>query len=633
MKKIKIVSFVFLIGIFKLSGQTQSGQLEEADDLFLNDRFAAAFAIYRDFFKMDSSNTTLNFKIGVCYLNSRSQKNNAILYLEKSLSPASPVISYKFLGDAYQLANKFDLAIASYEKFRKMFLASKPRDLSIMEEVNWKIEMCKVGKKLQELPAPHSGINADYIDYSSALSPDQSTMTFTFHKTGSVKNKSLKDGKYFEGLYIPVKTATQASAKISMDTTTDRSEAAVATSIDGQIVLTYQDVKGDGNLYITRLIGNQWSAPEKLTGQVNTKGWEQNEFISANGYLLYFASNRAGGFGGKDIYACKKLPNGEWGKAMNLGPVINTAYDEEAPFIYSDALTLFFSSNKNKQTCCFDNFSSTLSNDGSWTEPVKIGYPVKKTAAAVFYAATSNHQEASVPGRKDSVYKTDMYVATFMDLQKAPFTVIKGRVTDIYGKIPVHVKITVTDNETGEVVGVYNSNYKTGNYLLSLPPGRNNNITYEAEGYLFQSENIDISKKPNYYETHKAIEMPPVTPGSKVALSNIFFDFDRTTFCSVSNVELNKLFLLLTANPRMIVELSCPIHTQENSKYNIKLALDRSQSVANYLIEKGINKERLIVSEPGKLKLPRRKGKPDKNAQPAEEQLAERVELKIISIK
>src|ERR1035437_5125919 len=293
LKTFPALLFVIVISTVKLFGQTDAKEFAEVDDLFLNDRFAVALPYYRNFLKNDSSNTNLNFKIGVCYLNSRSQKVKAIGYLEKAVGVASPIVAYKFLGDAYHLAKKFDLAIASYDKFKKVFLADKPKDISILEEVNWKIEMCRFGKKLQELDTIRGNLNTNsykdknaikninffYTDYTSAMSLDQSTMTFTFQRPDGIKKKLPEDGKYFEDIYIPVKTNLIPAPKTVIDTTTNRNEASVATSVDGQIVLTYKDDKGDGNLYITRLTGNQWSSPEKLNKPVNKKdGNQTNSF-------------------------------------------------------------------------------------------------------------------------------------------------------------------------------------------------------------------------------------------------------------------------------------------------------------------------------------------------------------------
>jgi outer membrane protein OmpA-like peptidoglycan-associated protein len=630
LKTFVALSFIFTLELFKLSGQTVSQELAQADNSFSNNNFSAALPHYLNLLKNDSNDKDLNLKIGTCYLNSRSKKFKATGYLEKAASESSPV-TYKLLGDSYNLSGKFDLAILSYEKFKKIFLANKPKDISIIDDINWKMEMCKIGKKLQEL----NTTQAYHVDYISALSFDQSVMTFTFQKSNGIIKKSFEDEKYFDNIYIPDKADTARSPE-TIDTTTNKNEAEVATSVDGQLVLLYKDDEGDGNLYISKLTGNTWTTTEELNRSINISGWETDEFISADGTTMYFTSKRPGGFGGKDIYVCKKMASGEWGKAVNLGPVINSPFDEEAPYIYSDGQTLFFSSNKNKRNCCFDNFSSTLTNNGSWSAPVKIGYPVKKPSEDVYYAATTGHlkkETYTAPEKEDGYDTKDIYLATFVDQKKTPFTVLKGKMMDVNGKIPSHGKITITDNETGEVLGIYNVNYKTGDFIITLSPGRNNNIAYESDGYLFQSENIDINKTSDYYKINKVIQLSPVAEGSKTTLNNIFFDDDLATFRPVSTVELNKLFLLLSTNTDLSVEFSYSIDAKENNRYDTKLAMYRSEAIANYLIQRGIGKERVRAREPEKIKSTRQKGRSDKKEIETEEQPTNRLELKILSNK
>lgn len=616
-----IIILILTAATCRLLAQSGIKELTEADDLFAKEAYSSAVPRYLDLLKNDSLNILLNYKIGVCYLNSRSQKLKAIEYLVKGGGTGSPAMTHKFLGDAYQIANKYELALKCYEKFKKLYVKSQPKDQSIIEEVNWKIDMCKIGKALQAIDTGKVILNPENIHYSSSFSRDQSTMTYTFQRA-DVKNKTSEDSRYFEEIHIPKTGAARFNNII--DTATNINEATVASSVDGQIVLTYRNDKGQANLYITRLIGNQWTPPEKINKSINLTGWEPNEFISADGHTLYFASDRPGGFGKNDIYVCKKLSTGEWGKASNLGPAINTPYDDEAPFIYSNGRTLFFSSNKHKQSCCFDVFTSTLSNEGTWTEPIKVGYPIKTNADSPLYAATT------AAATKAALYEgKDLYRATFIDQNKTPFTILKGKVIDASGKLSRSVKITVTDNETGEISGVYTAHYKTGDYVIILPPGRNNNITYESNNCLFQSENIDMIKKNTDYEIYKAIQISPLTTGSKIVLNNIFFDFDRSSLRPVSNVELKNLFDLLSKESDIVIELSYMINLKENNKYNEKLSLQRAQEVANYLTGKGIHKERVLVKE---FKYIKPKGKPEKKYT-TEESLSDRLELKIIDIK
>ena len=222
---------------------------------------------------------------------------------------------------------------------------------------------------------------------------------------------------------------------------------------------------------------------------------------------------------------------------------------------------------------------------------------------------------------------------TFFEYKEPPLTLLKGVITDVYGMAPKVVDITVSDNETEEVVGFYHSNSKTGEYLFILPPGKNYNITYEAEGYLFHSENMDVSIKTNYYVIRKAVILNPLVVGSKVVLNNIFFDFDKATLRPISNVELAKLHKLLTNYPDMVVEISGHTDSKGTREYNIKLSEERAQAVVKHLIEKGINKKQMVAKGYGELQPAVDNNNPNGSDNLENRQLNRRVELKIIKIK
>lgn len=655
MKTLTIIFSILFIstnGVFSQSITKElNKKIKNAEDFYINDKFASALPLFLDIVKFDSSNTELNFKIGICYLNSRTEKIKSIHFLEKAIECANHkqctekenkarINAFKSLGDAFHLAYKFDQATVAYEKYKSMLPNNKVQ--TIIEEVNRKIEMCKVGKELIATPVKikienmGAAINSAYADYGPVLSADESTLIFTSRRPESTGGKTDEDGKFFEDIYISKKNDSVWSPAVSIGSpiNTDENEATVGISVDGQIILIYKDEKGNGNLFTTSLIGDQWSSPKKLNKNINTKGWEPSAFLSADGNTLYFTSNRKGGFGGRDIYKSNKLPNGEWAIASNLGPVINTPYDEDAPFIHPDGLTLYFSSNGHKTMGGFDIFSSTLSDKNEWTLPINIGYPINSTDDDIYYAVSPDNKRAYYSSFKTGgIGEKDNYLITFFEYVESPLTLLKGVVTDPYGKIPKAVEITVTDNETGKIAGIYRPNSKTGEYLFILPPGKNYNITYEAEGYLFHSENMDVLIKTNYYVIRKAVQLKPLVVGAKVVLKNIFFDFDKATLRPISNVELGKLFKLLNNNKGMIVEISG--HTDEKGElnYNIKLSEDRAQSVVDYLIEKGINKNQMIAKGYGESNPIADNFNSDGIENTENMQLNRRVELKIIEIK
>jgi outer membrane protein OmpA-like peptidoglycan-associated protein len=331
----------------------------------------------------------------------------------------------------------------------------------------------------------------------------------------------------------------------------------------------------------------------------------------------------------------QKDENGEWGKAVNMGPLINTPYDEDAPFIHPDGVTLFFASNGHNTMGGFDIFYSSLSEDQSqWLAPVNVGYPINSPDDDIYYVVSPDKTKAYYTSFKEGGHgEKDNYLITFLDEQKVPLALLKGIVKDAYGMVPKGILITVTDNETGKVVGIYNPNKKTGKYLFILAAGKNYNIAYEADGFLFYSENREVSKKSNYYETYRAIELPPVIVGSKIALNNIFFDFDKATLRSTSNVELKNIMRFLNKYPNVRIEISGYTDSKGSIQYNVKLSQERAQAVVAYLTNKGIDGKRMVAKGYGESSPDALNSNNDGTDNPEGRQLNRRVELKIIEIK
>ena len=658
-KTLILLMFIMVTNQFKVFSQRNNdfdAKFEQTKKIYNEGNFYAALPMYLELYKTDTTNANICYLIGDCYLNARSGKAKALPYLEKaslSVSPKyvvgsskernAPLLTYKLLGDAYHIHSKFDKAILSYEKYKRELIADKKKDPANLKDANRKIEMCNTGKELMANPINAKienmgkNLNSPYADYSPVLTADQNTMIFTTRRIGSTGGEITPDGRYFEDIYISNyngKTWSPAQS-IGKPIDTDGNEASVGISPDGQEILIYKDDNGDGNIYSTTLNGDVWSTPVKLNSNINSKHWEPSAFISADGHAIYFASDRPGGFGGRDIYVSQKTTEGDWGKAVNMGALINTEFDEDAPFIHPDGITLFFGSNGHNTMGGFDIFYSTLSDDGTkWEAPINVGYPINSPDDDIFYVVSPDKTKAYYSSFKEGgIGEKDNYLITFLDKKQAPLTLLKGIVKDAYGGVPKDIVVTVTDNETGDVVGVYRPNSKTGQYLFILTPGKNYNISYEAEGYMFYSENREISKKTNYYEIYKAIQLPPITVGSKIVLNNIFFDFDKATLRKISNVELRNIIRFLNKYPKIVVEISGYTDSKGTAEYNLKLSDERAAAVVNYLIEKGISKTRLTSKGYGESSPDALNQNADGTDNPEGRQLNRRVELKIIDIK
>jgi outer membrane protein OmpA-like peptidoglycan-associated protein len=482
-----------------------------------------------------------------------------------------------------------------------------------------------------------NGINSIYADYAPRLTADQNTMVYTSRRPENTGGKTYDGGQYFEDIYIATKRngEWQKGVNIGSPINTVGNEAAIAISADGQELLIYKDDMGDGNIYSSHLEGDKWTVPVKLNSNINSKFWEPCAFLSADGSTLYFVSDRPGGYGGTDIYRSKKTPSGDWGRAVNLGPTINTPYDEYTPFIHPDGVTLFFSSKGHKNMGGYDIFfSRTLPSDERiWLAPTNVGYPINTTGDDAFYMVSPDKQRAYYSSNMDGgLGEKDNYMLTFADIKEPPLSLIKGVVSDTSASAPKNMAITITDNASGQVVATYKPNSKTGQFSYILTPGKSYNISYEADGTLFYSENRYVSEESSFTEADLPVKLPALAVGSRVVLNNLFFDFDDVKLRPNSITELQRIYNFLVKNPGVTVEMSGYADSKGNDEYNKKLSKARAQAVVNYLVEKGIPASRMVAVGYGEIK-PKDQAPTENALANAGRQLDRRVELKIINVK
>ncbi len=572
-------------------------------------------------------------------------------------------------------------------------------------------------------------INSPYADYSPVLSADEAVLLFTSRRPENIGGLKDEDGKYFEDIYMASRSEDEAgwlpAKNVSAPINTSGHEATIGTSIDGQILFIYKDDEDSGSIFITSFQGESWTVPEKVQGDVNSKYWETHATLSADGSTLYFVSNRPGGFGGRDIYRCKKLPSGKWSKAMNLGPSINTPYEEDSPFLQPGSNTLYFSSQGHKSMGGFDIFQSNFVDTGmygGWVEPVNIGYPVNTTGDDIFYVPTIDKKRAYYSSASTGGYgDKDIYLLTFPEREDSKLTVLRGNVVDDFGNIPPGASITILDANSDEMVGTYLPNPKTGRYLLILPHsktykmtytadgfhavtnihkvepgkeyvetelvfilkdvrlekkalgtigvhgvvtniskkavknvtinvidnysgkaagsyktnntgeyqfvlkrGQNYNLSYESEGYLMLSENVNMPKDNSYASVEKNVVLQPIKEGSKIVLNNLFFDSNKSKIRKESSVELEKVAKFLKDRPDINIEVAGYTDSKGDDKSNIKLSEARSKAVMDYLVKKGTAKSRISFKGYGK------EQPVASNDTDAGRQLNRRVELKIL---
>lgn len=641
--------------------------LKEAQKHFNEQQYSIALEEFKEAAKSDSLNANIQYKIGLCYVNLKNNLPAAIVAFENAAKNVAanatvesvkekraPLVAYLELAKAYHLNYQFDEAALWYEKF-KAELGKGAEDEKLIDLY---IAQCSYAKLLianpVELIVSNFGptINGKFKDFAPVLSADEKTLLFTSRRFGSTqdasKNKDtlMNDGNYYEDIYMSTKEVNGSWSTPKNLTTINSpwNEATIGLSVDGQQVLFTSDRekvtasekgKGNGDIYLSKLNGDQWSTPEILPYPINTKDQEPDACFNLDGSVLYFSSDREGGLGGFDIYFVKRLPNGEWSYPQNLGPKINTPYDDRAPFMHPDGVTLFFSSEGHQSMGGFDVFQAMQNEDGSWGDAENIGYPINTTGNDVCYVTSPDGKRAYYASYREEGYGSyDIYMISLPVRPETQLTVFSGNLT-LEGEgsiVPNGAQIVVTDNETNEIVGIYKPNSKTGKYLFILPPGKNYNITYEAEGVLFKSENLIVPDNSQFSTIQNDIKLPAIKAGENIVLNNIFYEFDSEKLTPESKVELEKLTRLLMNNPGLKVELQGHTDSKGSDAYNLNLSQKRAEEVVKYLLAKGVSPEQLKAKGYGETQPIAKNENADGSDNPEGRKLNRRTVLKVISL-
>jgi outer membrane protein OmpA-like peptidoglycan-associated protein/tetratricopeptide (TPR) repeat protein len=391
----------------------------------------------------------------------------------------------------------------------------------------------------------------------------------------------------------------QLSAPLKGNINSNFNEGAQTISQDGQWLIftgcNFPEGFGSCDLYISFLTPDGWSTPENMGGRINSDAWESAPTLSPDKKDLYFASRRYGGLGGSDIYVSHRLPNGRWSEPENLGPEVNTSGDESCPFIHADNQTLYFTSNGHQGYGGDDLFLVRKGPKGIWSKPNNLGYPIntiENEGSLVIAADGKTAYYAS--DRSDTRGGLDLYTFTLRsDVQPIRTLWVKGKVLDNKTKKGLPSAVELTDLTTKEAVSKVQTDER-GNYLITLPVGRDYAFNVNRRGYLFYSENFPLSEKAPDSVYNIDIALKAIDTNATVVLKNVFFDVNKFELKPASQVELDILVKLMKDNPTLIVQLSGHTDNVGKEADNIKLSSNRAKAVVDYLTSNGIDAKRLL---------------------------------------
>ena len=605
------------------SAQSYKKLVKKGNKFYQKEQFEEAASAYEKAYNSRPGDVKLSYKIGLSYLKS-SSKDKALEYFISSykIKPdISDEINY-LLGQAYQFNHQFDLAIEQYEIY-----GQKRGKENLVAQ---KISECELGEELVNNPVDirleNMGniINTEYDDYAPMISADAKTLVFTSRRKGSTGDKKDKDKSYFEDIYKSTHQTDQWERPIGIGSpiNTEFHDAAAALSPDGAEIFVYKDDNG-GDIYVSKYDGEVWSEIEKLPESINSPYWEPSISVTADKKTYYFSSNRPGGLGGLDLYMCTQNDDGSWGIAKNLGPNINTVFDEDAPFIHPDGKALYFSSMGHIGMGEYDIFKSELI-DNEWQTPRNMGFPINTAKDDSYFVISQDYKLGFYSSSKEGgVGKSDIYAiymeekpfdydsaGTFVKhpltpekmssiavnpvvKEKKKGTVFQGKVLDAASGSPIEARVLLVNNEKNYVIGEGLSNSQTGRFRIEIPISKNVGLVVEKEEYLFHSRNFGFAQMLKNKIINTEVALEKLAPGSTTVLKNIFFDTNKSNIRTQSISELDRIKNLLLKSPEIKIRVNGHTDNVGNKSYNKNLSKKRAKAVVEYLISHGVNHNQL----------------------------------------
>lgn len=440
-------------------------------------------------------------------------------------------------------------------------------------------------------------INTAEQEYMASLTTDENSIIFT---------RQINNNEDFYRSFKSDSGWTKAEYLSSNINTPYYNEGAQCISPDGQFLFFTGCNRPEGmgrcDLYVSQREGNDWSKPVNLGAPINTKGWESQPSLSSDGRTLYFVSDRPGGFGSYDIWKSILNENGKWGDPINLGPNINTKYDEQSPFIHPDNETLYFSSDGWTGMGDKDLFISRADSLGEWGAAINLGYPINTYGEERGLTINANGTKAYFSSNNFNGYGGfDIYSFEIPNsIKPKPTNYIKGKVFDAVTKKPLDALVDILDLKTGNSLHASYANKIDGTFLAALPNNKIYGLNVTQNGYLFYSENFSVERYKPGDPIILSIPLHKIEVGNKVVLKNIFFDSNKFEIKDESKSELAILIDFLTDNPRVKIEIRGYTDNVGDDKSNLILSQNRAKSVYIYLVKSGINADRLTSKGFGK---------------------------------
>jgi outer membrane protein OmpA-like peptidoglycan-associated protein/tetratricopeptide (TPR) repeat protein len=556
-----------------------------------------AIALFEKVLEQEPNSYDTYLRLAQIHELQRSPELTKRYYLKAiQLRPSAPqsAAALQWIGRNHFEAERYDSAQVYFERALPLF----PPKSSLSRLAEKSIASSKFAKEAIKNPLSiqkrslGDTINFLSTQYFPVMTADDETLIFT----GLTEQRD--ENIYTTHRLKGNRGGWDVPEEISKSINTSNNEGTCSVSADGRTLVFTACNRPDGygscDLYITRKEGKDWSAPLNLGQEINTRDWESQPSLSADGHLLYFASDRKGGQGKRDIWVTKLDEKGKWTTPKNLGTHINTPDEENAPFIHANGRTLFYASNGFPGMGGFDIFISQRV-DTVWSQPKNIGYPINTVSDQVGLFIASDGQKAYyTDDASDEKGRSLLYTFDLPEQVKdliVPTRYAKGKVFDKKTNTPLASAIDLFDLKTQQKVGEFSSDGQTGSFLAVLNSGGEYAFYVSKTGYLFKSLSFAVNDSTSFVDLD--IPLEAIEKDRAEVLNNIFFKTGEFSLDEKSKVELGKMVDFLGKNKSIKIEISGHTDDVGSDTENMELSRRRAQSVQQYLHESGVAADRI----------------------------------------
>ncbi|QKG79352.1 OmpA family protein [Tenuifilum thalassicum] len=638
----KFVKYILLVVAMASFGIVQAQEsfkelFNDAEYYFFLKDYKEALPLYNKLYSLDSANSNIIYKIGLCYLNIPGLKEKAIPYLEKASQNISkwyregyyreknaPLDVLFYLGQAYEVNFQFDKALEAYKKFKEKI---EVRDIFSLDYVNQQIKACEIANDYISRPitlkTEHLNLfkNTRKSCTYPVVSGDRQTMVFTVKEKfyTAVYYTKCVDGKW------------ETPKNVTLDLRVEGELYTTSLNYSGDYLIIFVNEITSGNLYYSTIKDGKWQPVKKLPSPINSRDWETFASLSPDGKQLYFTSNRKGGYGGIDIYVSNLMPNGKWSEPVNLGPQINTAYNEESPILCPNGKTLYFASQGHNSMGGFDIFYSSKIGDGAWSVPTNVGYPFNTPDDEYFFFpvdSLTGYMPMVVENQSSiyEIYKVSIYPSIAKKIKLFGNVKLSDNADVKSDSITILVKDT--SNNTVAMALPLND----GSYSVDIKPGTYK-IFASSEFYIMDTLmlNIPLTYNQEKYPLDLNLRAKPTTNEEVIKFNYILFDFNSYELKREALFELEKIYKLMIDYPDLYIEVIGHTDSKGAPAVNLLLSARRANAVVEYLVNKGIDEKRFVVRGMGSMVSFAANTNPDGSDNPHGRKLNRRVSIRVFN--